>query len=103
MMEFTGLREKVIISLCSSSGIRIGAFPGLKWGDLEPITVPEHNIYICMIKVYAGNKEKYKTFCTPQCRKYIDEYISYRKRYGVEITKESPLYDKSLTFRIRPP
>ncbi len=89
MMEHADLREKIIITLCSSSGIRIGALPFLKIGHLEPIAVQGFTIY--KLRIYEGEVEEYITYCSVECRKYIDEYLSYRQRYGEVIHKDSPL------------
>ncbi len=89
MMEHADLREKIIITLCSSSGIRIGALPFLKIGDLEPMTVKGLLIY--KLRIYEGEKEEYTTYSTVECRKYVEEYLAYRQRYGETIHKNSPL------------
>ena len=97
MIEYADLREKIIITLCSSSGIRIGALPFLKVGNLEPITVQGFSIYrLC---IYEGDKEEYTTYCTPECRKYLEEYISYRQRHGETIHKNSPLLIKEFNTK----
>jgi site-specific recombinase XerD len=94
-------REKVMILLMCSSGMRVGGLSSwankektkgkyLKVGDLIP--VDEHDVY--QIEVYAYSKsDRYFTFCTPECRYWIDEYV-YRYRRDVcheEITAKSPL------------
>jgi site-specific recombinase XerD len=71
LLDFADIRTRVIILLMSSSGMRIGALPLLKICDLTPI--PTHNIY--QIRVYANSKSnRHYTFCTPECRKAIDNY-----------------------------
>jgi hypothetical protein len=85
----------------ASAGLRMGALPLLRVGDLTPI--PEHNIY--RIRVYANSKSnKYYTFCTPECRKVIDNYLDYRKSCGENITSRSPLlrreFDKHDIFQV---
>jgi hypothetical protein len=85
----------------SSSGLRLGALPLLKVGDL--IEIPKHNIY--QIRVYANSKSsRHYTFCTPECRKAIDNYIEFRKSCGENITCKSPLlrreFDKHDIFQI---
>jgi integrase len=82
------LRTKVMILLMASSGMRLGALPILKYGDLTP--VPEHNLY--QIRVYGNSRlGKRFTFCTPECRKAIDNYLDKRRSDGERITKASPL------------
>ena len=81
-------RNRAIILLLSSSGMRVGALQNLKVGDLTPID--KYNIY--QIQVYKRSKSKYITFCTPECRKEIDLHLQYRKRYGEHITDKSPVF-----------
>ena len=81
------LRDRVVILLMSSAGLRIGALPSLKLRDLKPID--KYNLY--QITVYAGTESEYITFTTPECRKHIDEYIQLRQRYREQLTSESPL------------
>jgi integrase len=81
-------RNRAIILLLSSSGMRVGALHNLKVGDLTPID--KYNIY--QIHVYKRSKSKYITFCTPECRKEIDLHLQYRKRYGELITDKSPVF-----------
>jgi len=63
------LRNIAIFHLLQSTGIRIGAVPGVKLKDLTPI----ENCYA--VKVYADTKDEYFTFTTPQARKAIVEYL----------------------------
>jgi integrase len=87
-------RNRAIILLLSSSGIRVGAISDLKIKDLTPID--NYNIYQIQVYKRSSKKSKYITFCTPECRKEIDAYLEYRKRYGERITENSPLF--RLTF-----
>ena len=54
----------------ASSGIRIGALPGIRIRNLEKI----NNIY--KITVYEGSNSQYFTFCTPECTSYIDVILN---------------------------
>jgi integrase len=83
-------RNRAIILLLSSSGIRVGAISNLKVGDLTPID--EYGIYQIQVYKRSSKKSKYITFCTPECRKEIDAHLQYRKRYGERITENSPLF-----------
>jgi integrase len=89
LLEFADIRTKVMILLMCSSGMRIGALPTLKIGDL--IEIPRFNVY--QIRVYAYSKsQRYHTFCTPECKKAIDSYLDYRRSCGENITPKSPLF-----------
>lgn len=99
MLNVAGLREKIIILLMCSAGLRLGALPLLKYEDLIPINDFEGGIY--KIRVYANELEEYCTYCTPECRKAIGEYIAWRQRIGERINSKSPLVRKS--FNIEDP
>lgn len=101
LLEFADIRTKVIILVMASAGLRMGALPLLRVGDLTP--VPKHNIY--QIRVYANSKSnRYYTFCTPECKKVIDNYLDYRKSCGENTTPRSPLlryeFDKHDIFQV---
>jgi integrase len=66
LLEFSDIRTKIIILIMCSGGMRVGALPLLKVGDL--ISVPKHNIY--QIRVYANSKSnRHFTFCTQNVEK----------------------------------
>lgn len=37
-------------------------------------------------------KSQYSTYCTPEAKIAIDNYIDYRRRSGERITEDSPLF-----------
>lgn len=59
----------------------------LKFGDLKAV----EDLY--EVTVYAGEKEEYKTYCTPEAREALDEYLNTR-RDGKEYTTNYPMRDK---------
>jgi integrase len=88
LIDRASLRNKCIILLMSSSGMRVGAIPPLRVKDLERIE--SDGIY--KINVYAKTRQNYYTFCSPECAASIDQYIEWRKRSGERITEESILF-----------
>jgi integrase len=82
------LRDKAIIYLLSSSGLRVSGLLNLQLRDITP--VPKYNIY--QISVYKKTREQYITFCTPEARKTIDQYLEFRKRMGEELKPTSLLF-----------
>lgn len=82
------LRDKSIILLLSSSGLRVGGLLDLQLKDLSPI--PKYNIY--QITVYKKTREQYITFCTHEARKTIDQYLEFRNRMGEKLTPTSLLF-----------
>lgn len=89
LLQNTSQRNRSIILLMCSAGLRLGAIPILRVKDLEPID--KYHIY--KVNVYAcSKKSKYFSFCTPEARTAIDDYFEHRKRWGERITDDSPLF-----------
>jgi len=78
MLSMSSLRQKVIILLYSSTGIRKSAILDLKLKHLQKL----EDLELYKVTVYENTKEEYNTFCTPECTKTIDHYIEYRKLAG---------------------
>ena len=80
-------RDKAIILVMASGGLRVGAIETLRIKDLEPLD--KHNIY--KINVYAtSRRSKYFTFCTPECRKEIDNYLERAEKVGRTTKRRYP-------------
>jgi len=87
LMEVATERERIAFLLMLSGGLRIGAVPDLKVGDLTKMD--EAGLYrVC---VYSGTSSQHITFCSPECSIAIDSYLELRKRRGEVITPDSPL------------
>jgi hypothetical protein len=93
------VRKKAIISLLMA-GIRKGAFPSLRVGNLTKISEyldregKQHKIetyHLYRSQVYEGDPEEYITFTTPSGAKAIDQDLEARRVAGEEITPNSPL------------
>ena len=69
-------------------GMRMGAISGLLIGHLTEI--PQYHLYKIVVYV-ASRKDRYYTFCTPECAEAIDSYLAYRKRFGDPLKLTSPL------------
>lgn len=88
ILDRCDIRERVIILLLTSTGMRVGAIPGLRISDIKKMD--EFNLYL--IKVYANSRrDRYYSFCTPECTKAIDDYLAYRNRLGEEIKDSNPV------------
>jgi integrase len=95
LLNHATFRNRAIILLMSSTGLRLGAVPSLRIRDLEP--KEKYGIY--KIKAYSKSvKSSYFTFCTPECRHAIDLYLDYRKRWAERITVDSPLFRLDYNF-----
>jgi integrase len=103
LLEKATERQRVIVLLMCSAGLREGAIPNIKLSNIQKIA--RYNIY--KITVYERAKEQYYTFCTPECASAIDNYLEYRKRYGETLKPTSPLireeFNKLDPFHIAKP
>jgi integrase len=87
IVDVCDLKYKVFVLLMASTGCRLGAIPPLKLHNLK--YYEDYKLY--QITFYENTKAEYYSFCTPECAKYIDEYIEYRRRCGEPINANSPL------------
>jgi integrase len=90
MVDVADIRDKALVLLMASTGMRLGAIPPLQIKDLTPID----DLDLYQIEVYKKYKERYVTYCTPECKKAIDNYLDYRKRCGERIQANTPLFRK---------
>jgi integrase len=89
LIQHSSPRNRSIILLMCSSGLRVGAIPLLRIRDLEP--VDKYHIY--KVNVYArSRKSRYFSWCTPEARKEIDSYLDHRKRWDERLKDDSPLF-----------
>src|SRR5215831_15785531 len=88
-------RDRCIILLMASSGIRVGAIQSLKVKSIKRLDGE-----VSIVTVYPESKGSvYTTLVTPEFLASLDEYIKYRKSQGEKITAESWLIrDKFATF-----
>jgi integrase len=94
MLELADIRTKCVILMCSSSGIRVGAFDGMTWGDLSTFYQKhdgEKTMVAAKLTVYKGEREEYTTFVTPECYCILEQYKRSRESVGERITPKSPL------------
>ena len=96
LIGHASLRDKAIILLMSSAGLRVGAVPTLRVKDLEP--VDKYKLY--KIRVYSKSvKSRYVSMLTPECRQSISQYLDYRRRWGERITDDFPLFRADYNVR----
>jgi integrase len=87
LLDAADLRKKAIILVAISTGIRAGAFHGIR---KQHLTKLENNVY--RIMVYADSvRSRYSVFTTPEAGKAIDDYFSYRQANGEILKEDSPL------------
>jgi integrase len=96
LIENTSPRNRAIILLMSSSAPRVGALSGIRIKDLE--SIDKYDIY--KITYYPQSKKfRYFSFCTPECRRAIDDYLDYRRRWGERIAENTPLFRTDFNAR----
>jgi integrase len=88
-------RDRCIIFLMASSGIRVGAIQTLKLKSIRRL-----DSGIGLLTVYPESKNSvYVALVTPEFLASLDEYLNYRKSQGEKFTPESWLIrDKFATF-----
>jgi integrase len=88
-------RDRCIILLMASSGIRVGAIQTLKVKSIKRLDGD-----VGIVTVYPESKDSvYATLVTPEFLNSLDEYLKYRKSQGEKVSAESWLIrDKFATF-----
>jgi integrase len=87
LLSIADLRDRCIILLMTSSGIRVGAIPTLTIESLKKLDEG-----LGLLTVYGDSKKsRYVTLVTPECMSTIDEYLEYRMKQGEKINDRSPL------------
>jgi len=73
IVEYLDTRIKPILFTIASSGIRLGAWRFLKWGQVSPVE-KDSNIVAPKIRVYAGIKVKLDKFQNGDDAHGVDYY-----------------------------
>lgn len=88
LLKYPDRRLKPAILTMLSSGIRLGAWDFLRWGDITPINKNE-KVAAAKIIVYRGERDEYFTFITPEAYEAIKEYLDFRASHGESITEKT--------------
>jgi len=88
LLRYPDRRLKPAIFTMMSSGIRVGAWDYLRWGDVVPIE-KDGKVLGAKIIVYRGEPEEYFAFITPEAFEALKEYIEFRKSHHENITEKS--------------
>lgn len=93
MLGVADTRIKCIILVCASSGMRVGGFEGMRWGDLMPMYAKKDDTTIVAARliVYRDTAEEYVTFVSPECYDTLLKYKAMRENIGEQISDSSPL------------
>jgi integrase len=99
LLDIVDERNRTIILLLASTGMRIGAIPGLRLRNIEKVESEYTDNGIYKITVYEGFKEEYITFTTPECTISIDNYLKFREDYGEKLTQDCFLIREQFDIR----
>ncbi len=88
LVEYPDRRIKAIVYTMVSSGIRVGAWDYLRWGNLKPIEKNGEVIAAKMI-VYAGEDDEYFCFVSPSTWHELSTWRRYREAAGESIDDNS--------------
>ncbi len=89
LLGYPDRRIKAIVYTMTSSGIRLGAWDYLKWGDIRPIEKEDRGIVAAKMIVYSGEDEEYYTFISREAFFSLKEWIKYRHDSGELIDENS--------------
>ncbi|MFY9872326.1 MAG: site-specific integrase [Candidatus Nitrosopolaris sp.] len=85
LLSIADPRDRCIILLMASSGIRVGAIQTLKVKSIKRLDGD-----VRIVTVYPESEDSvYATVVTPEFLASLDEYLKYRKSQGEKITAES--------------
>ena len=88
LADYPDRRIKPVVYTMVSSGIRVGAWDYLQWGNIRPIE--EHGkIIAARMVVYSGSDDSYITFITPSAYRELADWMKYREESGEKITEDS--------------
>lgn len=93
------LRDKVIIFLLESTGMRIGGIHSLKYGDLSSKQTNRGKVY--RVEVYSGSSAHYYCYCDVETANAIDEYLKERTDKGEILQNDTPLIRDLKTLNVR--
>jgi hypothetical protein len=78
LIEYPDRRIKPIVFTMVSSAIRIGAWDYLQWKHVIPMSNNSGEIIAAKLIVYAGDREEYYAFITPEAYSSLKEWIDFR-------------------------
>ena len=89
LLEYPDRRIKPIVLTMVSSGIRVGSWSYLKWGDIVPI-IENGSIVAAKIKAFNTKSNKnYFSYITSEAYAALREWMDFRQSFGEKITSES--------------
>lgn len=89
LLGYPDRRIKAIVYTMTSSGIRLGAWDYLKWGNIKPLEEEGKGVVAAKMIVYSGEDEEYYTFISREAFFSLKEWIKYRQDSGELIDENS--------------
>jgi integrase len=86
--EYPDRRIKAIVYTMISSGIRVGAWDYLKWGNIVPIKKNDC-LVAAKMTVYSGEADEYFTFISREAFMALETWMEFRKKSGESISSDS--------------
>ena len=99
LLDIVDERNRTIILLLASTGMRVGVIPYLRLRNIEKVESEYSDNGIYKFTVYEGFKEEYITFCTPECTTAVDNYLKFRQDYGEKLAPDSFLIREQFDIR----
>jgi len=92
LLNIGSLRDRTMILVLTSSGLRVGTLASLELGDIQL----DEEIPRIIVKRAPGRKvsrrmKGFATFITPEAKTMLLQYIKHRESQGEKLTAESPL------------
>jgi integrase len=89
LLEYPDRRIAPIVLTMISSGIRVGSWEHIRWGDISPI-VRNDTIIAARIKVLNTKTNRYYiSFITSEAYHSIKDWMDFRHSFGEKISDES--------------
>jgi integrase len=88
LCEYPDRRIRSLVYTMVSSGIRVGAWDHLHWGNIRPIE-QDGKIVAARVLVYADEDDSYIAFITPLAYRELAEWMKYREESGEIINDDS--------------
>lgn len=89
LLEYPDRRLKAIVYTMTSSGIRLGAWDYLRWGNIKPIEKEGIGVVAAKMIVYEREDEEYITFISKEAFLELKEWMQYRQKSGEIIDENS--------------
>ena len=99
LCDYPDRRIRPLVYTMVSSGIRVGAWDYLRWGNVRPVE-QGGKIVAARILVYADEDDSYVTYITPSAYRELAEWMNYREGSGEIITGTFKRKDFLLRSRI---